>query len=684
MIAYSTDIENSHLLASAEEIIAQARQVKTPPPDLTISEWADENRILSGDNNAEPGQWRTSRNPLLREIADCISEPFVRETSFMKPAQIGGTESLVNNPVGYFIDQDPSPMLAIFENEAKEEAWSRERFMPMVMATPCLRTKLDVEHGPSTNNKVDYKKFAGGQLNTGNSGSAGDLSSRPVRIIFKDELDKWKMLKSGDPDGLADNRTSTFLTRAKIVNLSTPLEHDPEAGVTSRIYTKYLQSDQRKPYLPCPFCGHLQNFRHDQVKYTRSSSTSEIVNDVWLECENPKCAIKQIRQMHLPSMRSRGKWIASQPFNGHAGFGYYLPFLSPWVTLKKYAEAWIQKSRQKHTKKEFVNEWMGLPWTPDMEVDSKEVTSPYLKRCEHYTRVPLGAYHRLFAFADVQKDRIEVDVWGFGPLGERWGMEHKIFWGETSLLYGGNLSQVWEELEKYRFKTWEHESGEKCHIARLFVDMGYLQSVVLKFCRGKRPQVWPAKGMSDVTSRAPLVTLRPREDKANKCKYFPIGPNEGKERVLGNALKDPPAYVTQARDLRVAGMTAEAELIEQGVHDPAPGYMHFNQNYDEEYFKQLLTSERPEWKGKLRVYVEARPGVRNEALDMCVGALAAFESSGENPAPYVAAFKKAWERRHKEETKAEEREPAEEQQETPPKQRQKPRSNWVHGWKNRR
>jgi phage terminase large subunit GpA-like protein len=648
MPSYSSDILDSPLLAQAEEIICRVRAVKTPPPDLTISQWADENRILSGDNNAEPGPWRTSRNPLLREPADCVSDPFVRETSVMKPAQIGGTESLVNNPVGYFIDQDPSPMLAIFENEAKEEAWSRERFMAMVMATPCLRAKIDVEHGPTSNNKLDYKKFAGGALNTGNSGSAGDLSSRPVRTVFKDELDKWKMLKEGDPDSLADKRTSTYLTRAKIVNLSTPLEHDPEAGITSRIYAKYLQSDQRRPYLPCPFCGHMQNFRHEQVRYTRESTTSERVTDVWLECENPKCTIKRIRQMHLPAMRQRGKWIAAKPFKGHAGFGYYLPFLSPWVTLKQYAEAWLKMSRQRHTKKVFVNEWMGLPWTKDMEIDAKEITDPYLKRCEHYTKVPLGAMHLLFSHADVHKDRIEIDVWAFGPYGERWGIEHRIFWGDTSLLYGGEkLSPVWDELDKYRMKTWEHESGETSYIYRLFIDMGYLQSVVLKFCRGKRPQVWPAKGMSDKTARHPLITKVPKVDKANKSKYWPIGPNEGKERVLRHAFQDPPDYVRQARDLRQAGYLAEAELLEQGAHESAPGYMHFNQNYESEYFKQLLTSEREVIKNNIRVY-EQIPGRDNHALDMSVGALAAFESAGIDPRPYVEAFRRQWEKRQKE------------------------------------
>lgn len=64
-----------------------------PDPLLNISEWADKYRVLSQKASAEPGKWRTSRTPYLKEIMDCLS-PYsgIERVVFMKGAQIGGTE----------------------------------------------------------------------------------------------------------------------------------------------------------------------------------------------------------------------------------------------------------------------------------------------------------------------------------------------------------------------------------------------------------------------------------------------------------------------------------------------------------------------------------------------------------------------------------------------------------------
>jgi phage terminase large subunit GpA-like protein len=672
----TTSLLESPLLVHAEEIVAAGRIVKAPPPDLTVSAWADEKRKLSADNNAEPGDWHTDRNPLLREIMDACSDPYVREVTFMKPAQIGGTESMVNNVIGYFIDQDPSAILAIFENEKKMEAWSRERLMAMVMATPCLQGRLDTDHGRSTDNKIDYKKFPGGMLAIANAGSEGDLSSRPVRIVLKDELDKWKMLKAGDPDILADERTATYLTRKKIINLSTPRDHDPdpESPVKSRIYTKYLSSDMRKPYMPCPFCGHEQNFRHEQVRFERPGGTGDIVSDVWLECENPHCAMK-IKQMMLTGMRAKGRWIAEKPFTGHVGFGHYLQFFSPWVTLKAYAEKFLRSKRQRDTFKVFMNESMGQPWNPNFVIDGDAKVSPYLRRREMYTDVPIGAAPFLFSFADIQKNRIEVITAAFGPGREMWGIDLSIFPGDTALLTTGHLSEPWQRLEEYRHRTWQHESGEVCRIIRMFIDAGYLQSVVLKFCKGKRPQVWPAKGMNDTTARAPFVSRRPKMDKANRMMYFPIGVNEGKDIVFGSFPIDLPDPVPSPQPSPAGG---EGETVSGGVVYPSvPGLLHFNQCFDEDFFRQLLTSERPVYRGRIQVYEKVSTSVRNEGLDLTVGVIAAFESYGMDPKPYVEAMKRKV--RNAEggmRSEEQEQEPQRQKMIMPPRKK-----NWVTGWR---
>jgi phage terminase large subunit GpA-like protein len=44
-----------------------------PDAQLTVSEWADQYRMLSSKASAEPGPWRTGRTPYLREPMDCLS-----------------------------------------------------------------------------------------------------------------------------------------------------------------------------------------------------------------------------------------------------------------------------------------------------------------------------------------------------------------------------------------------------------------------------------------------------------------------------------------------------------------------------------------------------------------------------------------------------------------------------------
>lgn len=49
-----------------------ARCVATlkPPPELTLSQWADRYRMLSAESSAEPGRWHTDKAPYQREIID--------------------------------------------------------------------------------------------------------------------------------------------------------------------------------------------------------------------------------------------------------------------------------------------------------------------------------------------------------------------------------------------------------------------------------------------------------------------------------------------------------------------------------------------------------------------------------------------------------------------------------------
>ncbi len=113
-----------------------------PDPELKVSEWANEYRVLAATAASEPGKWRTERTPYLKEIMDSLSPSSpVEKVVFMKGAQIGGTEA-GNNWIGYIIDQTPGPMLVVQPTVEMGKRWSKGRFAPLIESTPCLKSKV--------------------------------------------------------------------------------------------------------------------------------------------------------------------------------------------------------------------------------------------------------------------------------------------------------------------------------------------------------------------------------------------------------------------------------------------------------------------------------------------------------------------------------------------------------------
>ena len=93
------------------DLFTRIFSVLAPPPDMTISQWADEYRRLSSESSAEPGRWRTSKAPYQREIMDAVCDMRVQKVVIMSAAQIGKTDALILNPIGYYMHYDPSPII---------------------------------------------------------------------------------------------------------------------------------------------------------------------------------------------------------------------------------------------------------------------------------------------------------------------------------------------------------------------------------------------------------------------------------------------------------------------------------------------------------------------------------------------------------------------------------------------
>jgi len=102
-----------------------------PPPDISVSKWAEDNRVLSKESSAEPGKYRVSRAPYQEESQDSINDPKVSHVIIMSSAQVGKTE-ILNNGIGCSIDIDPCPISVVMPTEALAKTWSKKRLTSML------------------------------------------------------------------------------------------------------------------------------------------------------------------------------------------------------------------------------------------------------------------------------------------------------------------------------------------------------------------------------------------------------------------------------------------------------------------------------------------------------------------------------------------------------------------------
>ena len=581
-----------------------ALKVLTPPPEMTISDWADANRRLSSEASAEPGRWRTSRAEYQRGIMDAISDARVETVVVMSSAQTGKTETQLC-AVGYHIDQDPAPIMVVMPTERDAETWSKDRFSPMARDTPCLAGKIADPKSRDGTNKILHKRFPGGHLTIVGANAPSGLASRPIRILLCDEVDRYPFSAGaeGDPVNLAKKRTVTFWNR-KIVLVSTPTIRG-----ASRIETAFEESDQRQFRVPCPDCGTEQVLTWGQVRWDKAPDGSHRPETARYHCAD--CDAAWTDEVRWAAV-SKGRWIAKRPFAGIAGF-HLNEIYSPWVRLEAMVKSFLSaKAGGDEAMKTFVNTSLGETWIETGEAPDWQRIA---ERREDWPAgtVPAGGLF-LTAGADVQKDRIEVDVWAWGRGLESWLVDHVVIEG------GPARPESWEALTDLLGRSWRHAGGAELGLARLAIDTGYETAAVYGWARSVGfAQVAPVKGLEGFNRASPV-----------SGPTFVDATEGGKRLRRGARLWTIAVSTFKAetyRFLRLARPTAEE--LEEGAAFP-PGTVHLPGWADSEWIRQLTAEQlvtvrnrrgfaRLEWQ-KMRE--------RNEALDCRVYARAAAWIAG--------------------------------------------------------
>lgn len=572
-------------LASPTEAIESFLRGMTPDPVETISEWADQHMVLPSWN-AEPGRWRTSRTPYLRAIMDVLSPTAPeREIVFMKPAQIGGTEA-GKNWVGYTIHRAPTTMLVVEPSLDVAAKLSKQKIQPMLDLVPCLQGVVREARSRDSGNTITSKEFTGGILCMTGANSGPGLRFMSARNLFLDECDAYPFDVNGEgsPCELAEKRTLSY-ARHKIYRCSTPLLKQ-----TSVIEKAYLASDQRKYFVPCPFCDYGQVLSWKSLTWPKGKP-----EESQFLCE--QCH-RYIKEAHKSRMLQEGEWIAQAAGNGGmqkaAGFwlnGLYSPYgwSNSWAKL---ASEWseITHKHDLRAQQTFTNTNLAESW----EEGGEQVEESDLhNRVEIYPApVPDGVL-LLTAGVDVQKDRIEAELVGWGKGQESWSIDYQKWFGSPT------DTKLWDQLDAWLKQTWQHEFGGCLAVAATCIDTGHHAKEVYEFVLPRqRRRIMAVKGSSQVG--APVYKMG---STINGVRLFLAGVDASKD-TLFDRLK----------------------LTEFG-----PGYCHFPDRpaytQDEgEYFKQLTAEERVnKWeRGVLLGSHYRKKRSRNEALDLRIYAMTAL------------------------------------------------------------
>lgn len=457
----------------------EALEIFKPPKKITVSEWADENRILSGKDSASPGPWRTAKTPYLRDIMDAFSNPKFQEITFVAGTQIGKTVA-EQNMIGYAIDQDPGPMIVVYPTDKLGIFTAENRLKPMFNLSPALKNKFREDKS-----KQDELQFDEMYIAIAGANSPSNLSSRPVRYVFFDEAEKYPKW-SGDeanPISLAEERTKTFWNKKK-VKVSSPVLED---GV---IWQSYKKADLQMEYqVPCPHCGTYQPlfFRPREkgesggIMWPEQYTTpSEVKYTAYYQCMHCK---QPIYDRQKPEMLRLGKWVVKNKNKGHASsISFHLNSIySPWVTFGEVAEMFLKSKDIPEQLMNFINSWLAEPWKNNA---SKLNSDLIMEKQLNYERGTMPEEAQILTLGiDVQVDHF---WWGV----RAWGA------GLKSWLVDYGRAETWTELDEILERNFADTNGEIRKINRCGIDAGYNTDEVYLWCARHGGLCIPTKGSS--------------------------------------------------------------------------------------------------------------------------------------------------------------------------------------------
>lgn len=552
MTRYSAERARAAMRRPSEELFRRLLKQLEPLEPMTVSEWADRYRRLSTESAAEPGKWRTDRAPYQRDPQDAIADRSVKKVVLMWGAQMGKTDSAILNPLGYYMQRYPSPIMILQPSVEMAETVSKNRLSPMLRDTPVL-AELVANKSRDKNNTILEKQFPGGYVVLTGANSPSALASRPIRVLFADEIDRYPPTagKEGDPLSLAEKRMTAFWDKKEVVTST------PTIKGTSRIEIEYENSTREVWNVPCPCCGAYQPIKWANIKFDAQAFRDE--TDMEVLCECAECGVVS-SEAEWRAGFSKGEYIAERPGLETRGF-FVNALMSTLCTWKEIVQEYLKAVDESKTgNMELLKTWVNTRLAETWEIDGVEADDKgLLERLEDYgCEVPDEVIY-LTCGVDTQDDRFEYEVVGWGVGKESWGIEYGRIYGDLK------QPEIWEQLDEILTeRTWQKADGTRIGIAKSCLDTGgHFTLEAYRFCLPRFPQVYAIKGGHGMET--PFISNPTRSNRV-KVPLYTLGVSTGKVTIYNRLAID----------------------------EPGPGYCHFpagGRGYDENYFKGL-TAEK--------------------------------------------------------------------------------------------
>lgn len=576
------------------------------PLPVNCADWADANFYMSPESSYAEGPWKCL--PYQRAPLNMMGNDEIRELDFLKSARVGYSKLLMAC-MAYMVAQRRRNQIAYLPGDAAAASFMKEHVNPMIRDVRPVRDvcswfgKKNHPSSTMTDKTFDHRR----KLWVLGGNAAKNFREKSADTVFMDELDGFEedVEGEGQPDHLARKRNEGSFFGKMICGSTPTVKH------RSLIYRRSQKADVLlECHIPCPDCGHYQPLRFEQL-ILQDRQDVESVRHACESCGSMWTQAQAYAQQTDCLWRDAKTGITTRdgieftdsdgevvPTPRHVALHLWSAY-SPMTTWADIMRDFFARKGNPVELQTWWNQTLGKVWEKSGDVPPWKPLYDRSRGAGFERNKPHDWVALLTAGVDVQPDRLEVEIVGWGPGKRSQSIDYRVLAGDTSDL---SAQGPWESLRKMvRDERWMHPSRASFSLACTAIDSGNQTQTVYTFCRDfQQPQVIPIKGSDTQATMVGIpspvdVTIGGRKIRRG-IKLWKLGVSLIKQEVYSFLKLDRPT--------------------EESGDPLPPGWCEFPE-YGEDYFQGLCSEQLVRTKNKRGFTVTAWEKIRerNEPLD---------------------------------------------------------------------